>query len=88
MQSTAYPVLSSMSSASFHKSGLLFLSQLKDECLPGCLPGWLGSSAKRPTLDFSSGHDLMVREFEPLELCPSPLAVSQNKYAVFFLNKK
>ena len=25
----------------------------------------MARSAKRPTLDFGSGHDLMVREFEP-----------------------
>ena len=25
---------------------------------------WVAQSVKHPTLDFSSGHDLMVREFE------------------------
>ena len=25
----------------------------------------MAQSVKRPTLDFSSGHDLMVRDFEP-----------------------
>ena len=49
-------------------------------------PGCPGGSVKRPTLDFSSGHDLMVHGFEPciglctdrtepawdsLSLCPS-----------------
>ena len=26
---------------------------------------WMAQSVKRPTLDFSSGHDLMVHEFKP-----------------------
>ena len=26
---------------------------------------WVAQSVKRPTLDFSPGHDLMVHEFEP-----------------------
>ena len=31
---------------------------------------WVAQSVKHPTLDFGSGYDLMVREFEPhLELC-------------------
>ena len=31
---------------------------------------WVAQSVKRPTLDFSSGHDLTVRGFEPcLRLC-------------------
>ena len=46
----------------------------------------MAQSVKQPTLDFGSGHDLVVREFEPrigadstsllgilsLSLCPSP----------------
>ena len=27
---------------------------------------WVAQSVKRPTLDFGSGHDLAVHEFEPL----------------------
>ena len=31
---------------------------------------WVAQSVKRQTLDFSSGHDLMVCEFEPcIRLC-------------------
>ena len=31
---------------------------------------WVAQSAKHPTLDFGSGHDLIVREFEPhIRLC-------------------
>ena len=31
---------------------------------------WVGQSVKHPTLDFSSGHSLMVLEFEPhISLC-------------------
>ena len=26
---------------------------------------WVAQSVKRPTLDFGSGHDLVVHEFEP-----------------------
>ena len=26
---------------------------------------WVAQLVKHPTLDFSSGHDLMVHEFEP-----------------------
>ena len=26
---------------------------------------WVAQAVKRPTLDFSSGHDLMAREFKP-----------------------
>ena len=26
---------------------------------------WVAQSVKQPTLDFGSGHDLMVHEFEP-----------------------
>ena len=50
---------------------------------------WVAQSVERPTLGFSSGHDLMVREIEPclgFSLSPSffatPLlvhALSQNK---------
>ena len=36
---------------------------LKGECLTGA-PGWL-SGLKHPTLDFISGHDPTVHEFEP-----------------------
>ena len=35
---------------------------------------WVAQSVKRPTLDFGSGHDLMVCEFEPrLGLCADSL---------------
>ena len=31
---------------------------------------WVAQSIKRPTLDFSSGHDLTIRELEPhIQLC-------------------
>ena len=31
---------------------------------------WVAQSVKHPSLDLSSGHDLMVREFEPrIRLC-------------------
>ena len=31
---------------------------------------WVAQSVKRPTLGFGSGHDLMVRKFEPrIGLC-------------------
>ena len=34
------------------------------------VPGGVVHSVKRPTLDFGSGHDLTVREFEPhVRLC-------------------
>ena len=34
---------------------------------------WAAQSAEHPTLDFSSGHDLTVREFEPrVRLCFLP----------------
>ena len=37
------------------------------ECLGG---SWMAQLVKRLTLNFGSGHDLMVREFEPfVELC-------------------
>ena len=35
---------------------------------------WMAPSVKRPTLDFRSGHDLMVHEFEPhVGLCADTL---------------
>ena len=35
-----------------------------------CQSTWVAQSAKRLTLDFSSGHDLTVREFKPhIRLC-------------------
>ena len=58
------------------------------------LGSWEAQSVKYPTFDFSSGHDLMVHEFEPhilsaqsllgilslfLSLCPSPLVLSLSK---------
>ena len=36
----------------------------------GGTPGWLSQLSKRTTLDFSSGHDITVRRFEPyIKLC-------------------
>ena len=47
---------------------LVTVSLFKKFLLWGAL---VAQSVKRPTLDFSSGHDLMVREFEPpVGLCP------------------
>ena len=56
---------------------------------------WVAQSVKYPTLDFSSGHHLMICKFKPhVRLCPDgakptwdslslpfslPLSLSQNK---------
>ena len=32
---------------------------------------WVAQSVKPPTFDFGSGHDLTVREFEPLGFAPT-----------------
>ena len=38
--------------------------------MPRCWGAWVSQSVKHLTLDFGSGHDLMVREFEPrIGLC-------------------
>ena len=42
--------------------GELIQLQVKDTTYRGA---WVAQSVKRPTLDFSSGHDLTVRGFEP-----------------------
>ena len=42
-------------------SGFLNCASLFKICFKGCL----GGSVKRPAMDFSSGHDLVVFEFEP-----------------------
>ena len=45
---------------------------LVDICQESNIRGaWVAGSVKHPTLDFDSGHDLAVCEFEPrIGLCP------------------
>ena len=60
---------------------------------------WEAQSVKRPTLDFSSSHDLVVLEFEPhVQLRAdsveppwdplSPLSFSAPPPLIFFLSQK
>ena len=51
-----------MNLRSFYKD-----SETRETCIKiGSRGTWLAQSVKLPTLDLSSGHDLMVCEFEPL----------------------
>ena len=36
---------------------------------------WVPQSVKHPTLDFSSGHDLLVREFKPHHIRLSAVSI-------------
>ena len=44
---------------------------------------WVAQSVKHPTLDFGSGHDLLVREFKPLDgLCTDSVKPAWNSLSL------